>query len=201
MNKSKVAVVSSQIWQKVESILGWIISAFFFLILVVDLTDTSDEAFSLVLVISLLFLALGVFMIIKGKQRKKIICAFKDYVQILAGDPLNSLDTIAEKTGTSVDVVKQNISVMINKNYFANAKIDEYSNTLILNGKADTQQVLSEKASQSVPVSSPIATQKVQPAAALELLSIKCKGCGAINIVPRGLVAECEYCGNMIKGE
>ena len=202
MNKSKVAIVTNKIWQKIETIFGWTISALSLLFVIIDLTDPSDDTFVPVLVVFLITLALGVLMIVKGTHRKKLIYAFKDYVQILAGDPYNSLDTIADKTGTSVDVVKKNISQMIKKNYFANAKIDEYSNSLILNGKADIQQVLFEKASQSTPFATANTPQQVQSTVtAAEMLSIKCKGCGAINVVQRGQVVECEYCGNMIKGE
>lgn len=202
MNKSKVAIVSNQIWQKIESFLGWTISAFSLLCIIIDLADTNSEDFALLLVFFLITLALGVLLIVKGKRRKKLISTFKDYVQILAGDPNNSLDTIAEKTRTSVDVVRKNVSKMIRKSYFANARIDKNTNSLIFNRKVNTQQILSEKASDSTAFTSTNTSHEVRTTtAATEILSVKCKGCGAVTVVQLGKLVECEYCGNMVKGE
>ena len=202
MNKSKVSVVTNQIWQKVETIVGWALAALSVLFQIVNLTDTKNESFTLMLWFFFITLAIGVFMIIKGRKRKKLINDFKNYVQILAGDPFNSLDTIAERSNASVDAVKKNLQLMIKKKFFANAVIDEGSNSLILNGRADTQQVLSAKAAESLPKVAPATAQTfAQAQPEVEMLTIKCKGCGGVNIVPRGKVVECEYCGNMIKGE
>ena len=202
MNKSKVSVVTNQIWQKIETILGWALAAFGIVALIMLFTSPKDESYDSVLTMSIIFLALGGLLIIKGKNRKKLIKDFKAYVQILAGDPYNSLDTIAERTNTPVTIVKKNLQQMIKKNYFANAVIDEGSNSLILNGRPDTQQILSTKTMESlskVPSVQYQAPGQSQPQ--VEMLTIKCNGCGAVNVVPRGSVVECEYCGNMLKGE
>ena len=202
MKKSKVAIVTSQIWQVVEMIVGCCLAGFFALATILSIGQESFTTEPKVL--CAVCIALGAFLIFNSIKRKKLIKAFKEYVQILAGDPFNSLDTIAEATNTSYDVVKKNVAQMIKKNYFANATIDDNARCLILNGKVDTHQVLNDKAQVSQakkPAPVPKESVAATPAPAVELLSIKCKGCGAINMVGRGKVVECEYCGNMIKGE
>ena len=195
MNKSKVSVATNQIWGVIESILGWVLAAVSFLVIVSQFSGPKSESFMGVVITYLVFLAIGIIMIRRGKKRKKLINDFKNYVQILAEDPYNSLDTIAEQSNSTIDEVKKNVQQMIKKNYFANAVIDEASNTLILNGTRDAHQILKEKA--RAPKIFYIAT----PAPPVEMLTVKCPGCGGINAVPRGKVIECEYCGNMLKGE
>lgn len=201
MNKSKVSIVTNQIWQKVESIIGWTLVVFSVIFHMMNFADSDDEAFTTMLVFLSITLAIGIFLVIRGMKRKKLIRDFKNYVQILAGDPYNSLDTIAARTNTSVDVVRRNIELMISKHFFANAVIDRASNSLILNGKADTKQMLSANAMASLQPTVSSNNYPFQAQQNVEMLTVKCKGCGAINVVQRGRLVECEYCGNIIKGE
>lgn len=32
-------------------------------------------------------------------------------------------------------------------------------------------------------------------------ITVKCQGCGGINTIRKGTVAECDFCGSVIKGE
>ena len=195
MKKSKVAILTNQVWQVVEMIVGCCLAGFFSL---AALLSIGEESFTTgPKIMCVVCIALGAFLIYKSANRKKLIKTFKKYVQILAGDPYNSLETIAEATNSSYDIVKKNVAQMIRKHYFANASIDENTRSLILSGKTNPQQ--REAPAQvsnvdSAPVFMPTTVN-------VEMLSVKCKGCGAINMVARDQVVECEYCGNMVKGE
>ena len=205
MSSSKVAIIANQTWQKVLSILGWVIAVFSVLLIIMAFVEPPEDGVGSIIVFLLFTLGIGVFMIAKGRSLKKLIADFKQYVQILAGDPYNSIATIAAATMTSPDAVKKNVQKMIKKRLFANAAIDEYSNSIILNGRLDTQQVLSEKAQASMPTVVEYPRQAlVAPTynqSGTEMLTVKCRGCGAVNAVPRGGIVECEYCGNMVAGE
>lgn len=193
MKKSKVAVISSRVWQIIEMIAGCFLVGLFGLVTIVSIGDetfTSDMK-----TICIILIALGAILIYKSVKRAKLIKDFKKYVQILAGDPCNSLDTIAEATGSSYDAVEKNVAKMIKKHYFANAWINDNTRSLVIGGRQ-----YPGKSYSSAPLSASGATQ-AHTAPDREMLSVICSGCGAVNLVGRGQVVECEYCGNMIKGE
>lgn len=39
-----------------------------------------------------------------------------------------------------------------------------------------------------------------EPSSLMEI-TVKCQGCGGINTIRKGTVAECDFCGSVIKGE
>lgn len=190
MNRSKAAVIIHQFRQKIESFSGWTLAILMGLMIIVSLTDRlSDDVGVYVMMIFLL--AAGVWLILKGKKRKKLISDFRNYVQILAGNPSCPLDVIARKSSTPLETVKSNVRWMIRKGFFVDAVIDEETDRLILNGETATRP--EPEAVRSMP------QKPVQ--AEIEMFVVKCSGCGSVHQVPKGRVIPCEYCGNMLKGE
>jgi ABC-type nickel/cobalt efflux system permease component RcnA len=133
----------------------------------------------------LLLTALGIWMILRGKKRRRSIKLFREYAARLATDPLRSIDQLAAGMSASPDQVKQNLTEMISRGYFVNAYIDHDRNCLMfahpdasgMNGSAPRQQ-----------------------GPQIEYVTVACSGCGATNKVPKGAVGECQYCGNLLSG-
>lgn len=183
---SKTAILVTQARQKLDTILGWFLALFFGLGGIGASIPAEGRKFDgSVLIVAVPLAALGVFLILKGRKTKKLVKTFKQYVSILAGDPENSLNTLAQSTNTSLDEVKKNLRMMIEKKFFANAVIDEKNQRLILRGTTDMQQIYQNSAS---------VTQVVQKVA------VNCPGCGAVNEVPKGSTGKCEYCGCTLQG-
>ena len=87
--------------------------------------------------------------------------------------------------GVSSDIVKRNIELMIKKNYFVNAYVNQETNCIVLGGGNTVKKQQENNSVQSY---------------AVELVPVACKCCGGMNQVPRGRTVECEYCGSPING-
>lgn len=146
---------------------------------------------------------LGGVLLYLGISTKHRISTFRKYVQFLSADPTNSLDNLAVKSGTSVEKVRKNLEKMIKKNYFDGAWIDNETNSIVLAGSTD--QILATKVMQNTQSIPREVTQKREepsaPVGPVVMVSVKCKGCGAMCTVPEHGSAECEYCGNTVTAE
>ena len=188
MNKSKAAIVVSSIIEKIEMICGGLWTAFFVLGFFITITDDSDDgvAFGIFVIVCI---ALGVYVFLCGRKRKKMRLLFKDYVAQLSVDPSGSIENIAGATRTSVDVVKKNLAFMIKKKFFTNAHIDEVNNQLVLPSMVQRQQEQTYN------------TATVNTAAPqVEMTTCKCPNCGGMNKIAKGMVAECDFCGSPLQG-
>lgn len=190
MNKSKAAIVVSSIIEKIEMICGGLWTAFFVLGFFGTITDESDDgvAFGIFVIVCI---ALGVYVFLCGRKRKKMRLLFKDYVAQLSVDPSGLIENIAGATGTSVDVVKKNLAFMIKKKFFTNARIDEVNNQLVLPSMARRQQEQNYNAQ-----ASNVSTSAPQ----IEMTTCKCPNCGGMNKIAKGMVAECDFCGSPLQG-
>lgn len=196
-NKSKTALIVSQIIEKVQLILGILILGFFGLGTIGGLTDEelgSDTAF---LVTMIIFDLIGVLLIVLSRLRHKLIKNFKKYVSMLSNDPTGSIANLAAALGTSEANVNSNLEKMIKKKYFSNAYIDKAQNRIVLPNHVAAPAA---QPAETVHTSANAAPSASVNAGASEMTTVICKGCGGVNTVPKGGVAECEYCGSGIQG-
>jgi len=178
MNSSKAAIVVSQIIEKLQLIAGIIMTILFGLPAIVSIVEKNRKAG--VVFTMFILAALGVLLIVFSRKRKKLINDFKTYVQRLSVDPTGSIGSLAEGLGTSQDIVKNNINMMIKKRYFSNAYIDTKNNRVVFPIVSEQQQINAAQASQSN----------------IKYITATCKSCGGINKLVKGTVGECDYCGS-----
>ena len=176
MNTSRVAIVAKTLLGKILSIIGYIGGVFSLILVIWSLADlTSDEDAILVLVVFLIFLALCVFFVIKGLQIKRRIRLFKQYVALISGQQMTSLENIAASTNQTVDFVSNELQKMIKSKFFARATIDTVSNEIVIDGiKPKPQQIQTE------------------------LEEYVCPGCEATGYKPKGSTSDCDYCGSPV---
>lgn len=171
-----------------QRIFGWIIAVFNgFIAFVGCATSGFKEALDVTLVLFFLAIAaVGVWLIIKGNQKFKLIRTFYDYSARLAADPEKSIDFLASATGVTVAIATKNISDMIAFGFFPNCYLDGQRNKLVVPDASQTQ---------ASTVSTPTHTATTQT---VKYTTVQCKGCGATNKIISGTVGECEFCGSKI---
>ena len=172
----------------VQRVFGWIIAIFNgFIAFVGCATSGFKEALDVTLVLFFLAIAaVGVWLIIKGNQKFKLIKTFYDYSARLATDPEKSIDLLASATGVTVAIATKNISDMIAFGFFPNCYLDGQRNKLVAPDASQTQ---------ASTVSTPTHTATTQT---VKYTTVQCKGCGATNKIVSGTVGECEFCGSQI---
>ena len=195
MNKSKVAIVVNKTVSIIQMIVAIAIFAFFGLYTLIYIFDADTRASGgiEVLVFCLIFDALGVWLFTLSRKKSKLIKEFKKYVSAVSNDPDGYIPDIAASLGTSEDVVRKNLELMIKKKFFVNAFIDKDSNCIKILNRQNTAAVQQQRA--NIPYNTPI------QATPTEMVTVKCSGCGGINTLRKGEVGECDYCGSAIKAE
>lgn len=191
MTHSKVTIAVSKMISLIQLLSGAALLFLFGICTIVYFTDPEYAADLGIggLILMLIFDAAGICLIVFSRKRSKLIQQFKNYVAVVSSSPNGHIPDIAASLETSEDVVKKNLELMIKKKYFANAFIDYNSNCIVVN---------KQNAAQSRQLSG----ANVQAAFhGSEMVTVKCKGCGGINTLPKGAVGECDYCGSPIKGE
>jgi uncharacterized paraquat-inducible protein A len=83
----------------------------------------------------------------------------------------------------SLDFVMKDIQKMIDKKYFLNAYIDMRTNEIVLQRKNVQAEFVPPSA-----VNTPV-----------EMATVSCRSCGAVNSIQKGAAAECEFCGSPLK--
>ncbi len=172
-----------------QRVFGWIIAVFNgFVVFAGCATSGFKEALDVAMVLFFSAIAaVGVWLIIKGNKKIKLIRTFYDYSARLSADTEKSIDLLASSTGTTVAVATKNISDMLAAGFFPNCYLDGQHNRLVV--PAVSQQRV-PAFSASVPNA---ATQRVK------YTTVQCKNCGATNKVILGTVGECEYCGSPLE--
>lgn len=179
-NATQTAITKMGVKGIVQQGIGWILAAVFGLCSVAGITQIK-EAFDVGMVIFCLAVTVGgIFLILSGMKKKKLIKTFKDYSSRFAVDATKSIDLLAASTGVTVAAATKNIMEMINNGFFANAYIDTGRNCLVFT---------------SAPYQS---TGSNQPSGSLSFITVQCRGCGATNTIAAGTVGECEFCGSKI---
>lgn len=195
MNDSKVKIAVSKTVSFVQILAGVAILLWFGLCTIIYLTDKEFAAEVGVgfLIFCLVLDALGVWLIVLSRKKTKLMREFKKYVAAVSNDADGFIPDIAISLGTSEEVVRKNLELMIKKKYFANAFIDYRTNCIKIANRHDTVA----NAAQQTQVNLGVHTAPM----AAETVTIKCRGCGGINTIQKGAVGVCDYCGSPIKGE
>lgn len=181
------AITKVSVKGKIQQIIGWILVIMFGLFSVSGGTQIK-AAFDVGMVIFCIAVTIGgVFIIVSGTKKKRLIKTFKDYSSHFAADATKSIDLLAASTGVTVTTATKNITNMINNRFFANAYIDTGRNCLVFN--ASQHPAHNNKACNQSPVNS------------VSYITVQCKGCGATNKIISGTVGECEFCGSQISGK
>ncbi|MBU5437296.1 hypothetical protein KQI42_04705 [Tissierella sp. MSJ-40] len=180
---SKHSLIINIIIGKISSIFGWILTLFFTMGLVaIALDDMANESFTLIFF--LIFVIIGIWLIMFGIRRKKLIRRFKEYEQIISSENETSINNIANITFQSSDFVMDDIQTMINKKLFTNVFIDKNDKRIIFEKRNDSVKTTYDETAS-------ISIHK-------EMSVVKCSGCGAPNKIPKGSSSECEFCGSPI---
>jgi len=170
-----------------QRIIGWILVVMFGLCSVVGSTQIK-AAFDVGMVIFCIAVTIGgIFIIVSGTKKKRLIKTFKDYSSRFAADATKSIDLLAASTGVTVAIATQNITDMINNGFFLNAYIDTGRNCLVFANFQHPAQI--NEAYNQAPVNS------------ASYITVQCNGCGATNKILSGTVGECEFCGSQISGK
>lgn len=199
MNNSKVAIAVSKTVSLIQMVGGIILVFLFGLCSIMYLTDKEYAADTGIgfLITCLIITGIGVWLIILSRKKSKLAKEFKKYVAVISQDSNGYIPDIAAALGISEDVVKNNIEQMIKKKFFSNAYIDRNSNCIVIASKQAVQKA-------TTPVNNFANAQAVptyNAAPSVEMVTVKCNGCGGINTIAKGQTGECDFCGSAIKGE
>lgn len=155
--------------------LGIVLICFGAIYLIMSITD--DVA---MLTAFFIFGGLGVLSFVKGNQYIKKGNKYNRYVSIINAN--NTLiDNIAAAYPTSFEQATEDIQSMLDDGYFMNSYIDLNRRELIMPQRS---------VSVNVTVNQNTTRTETQPT------SVKCKNCGATNMLVPSTVNECEYCGS-----
>lgn len=155
--------------------LGIVLMCFGAIYLIMSITD--DVA---MLTAFFIFGGLGVLSFVKGNQYIKKGNKYNRYVSIINAN--NTLiDNIAAAYPTSFEQATEDIQSMLDDGYFMNSYIDLNRRELIMPQRS---------VSVNVTVNQNTTRTETQPT------SVKCKNCGATNMLVPSTVNECEYCGS-----
>jgi hypothetical protein len=189
MNTSKVALVVNTTLGKIASIVGYVLGSMSLIAIIYAFQDQNTEGSDLLadMIIFSLFLALSVFLIVKGIQIKRRIKRYKRYVFLISTQQMTALENLAASTSQSIDFVRNDLEKMIHKKFFANAAIDMAANEIIIGGGTT-----------HAPASTS-AFQQAKSAAQTELEVFTCSKCGASGTKAKGMPGSCDYCGSVVK--
>lgn len=193
MNNTKVAIAMSRMVSWIQMAAGW-----FFLVIFGACTlmypfdaDLQEDGIGM-LIMCIVFDVISIALIMASRKRKKLIAEFKKYVSILSTDPSGSIANLAAAEGTSQDVVKANLELMIKRKYFVNAYINQETNCIIIGGNRNQVPTSASAGQMGDNVSKTSGESKVP------LIPVTCKCCGGMNKVAKGSVSECDFCGSPI---
>lgn len=167
-------------------ILAWILIGFAVMYLIMGITgelETEDgsSVVSGVIVMLMIFGGGGAFALYKAHSYIKKGTKYNRYVSIINSSNDMLIDNIAVAYPTTYEKATEDIQSMIDDGYFMNAYIDLNRRELIMPQRS---------VSVNVTVNQNTAHADAKPT------SVKCKNCGATNMVVPGAVNECEYCGS-----
>lgn len=156
--------------------LGLVLMCFGAIYLIMSITD--DVA---MLTAFFIFGGLGVLSFVKGNQYIKKGNKYNRYVFIINANNNTLIDNIAAAYPTSFEQATEDIQSMLDDGYFMNSYIDLNRRELIMPQRS---------VSVNITVNQNTTRTETQPT------SVKCKNCGATNMLVPSTVNECEYCGS-----
>ncbi len=202
MNHSKAAIVISKTISWIQLLTG-ILFAFFFGIFTI--MTIVEMPYSTVYDLPFLFFclfgdALGIWLIVSARRKQTLLKRFKEYVMSISNNPTGYIPDIAASFGTSAEIVEQNLERMIHKKFFPNAYIDKNANRIVIVNRQTTQNTADQNTTDQNTANQNTSAPTGSAASGVEMVTVKCKGCGGINTIAKGQTGECDYCGSAIKG-
>jgi hypothetical protein len=76
-------------------------------------------------------LFLGAYLLVRGIEWGQLVKAYRSYSTLLAHSPSGSISEIASAEGTTTEVVKRNLKLMIKRGMATNTAIDEQNNRVV----------------------------------------------------------------------
>lgn len=202
MNHSKAAIVISRTISWIQLLAG-ILFAFFFgtctIAEIVEMPYSTDYDLPF-LIFCLILDALGIWLIVSARRKQTLIKRFKEYVMAISNNPTGYIPDIAASFGTSAEIVERNLERMIHKKFFPNAYIDKNTNCLVIVNRQTAQNTANQNTVGQNTVNQNTSAPTGSAAPGVEMVTVKCKGCGGINTIAKGQTGECDYCGSAIKG-
>ena len=195
MNRSKAAIAVSKIASIIQMLAGVFIVFTFGLCTIMYFTDAEFQSNGISFLVTCLIIdAIGIALILFSRKRSKLIKEFKNFVGYISEDPSGSIANLASAMGTSQDVVKNNLELMIKRKYFVNARIDLGKNCIVIGSGAKSTQQKVQQSNTTGAAAAAVNMPKIQ------YVTVTCKCCGGINKIVKGNVAECDFCGSPING-
>jgi hypothetical protein len=127
-------------------------------------------------------------LVLNGIKIKRRHRRFKKYIGLITVENQTSLENIASSTMQSLDFVTKDIQKMIDKRLFLNAHIDRKTNEIVLQRRNTMAEAELAASAHAEAVNKPV-----------EMVTVTCRGCGAVNSVKKGTAAECEFCGSPLR--
>lgn len=189
INASKEAVASNKKINVRLLVLGIIFVTISFICVGTSSSDPDTTTLTLLEMISIYFFFVGACFIFKYYKNYTLIDKFEQYVAAYNNGYGVYIPNLAVAVRKPESKVKKELSKMIKKKFIPNGYIDN-KNNCILFGNLQYEPYMTEN---------PL--PNVNPNAKRENVAIKCNGCGGMNDIPHGKVAECSYCGSPIKAE
>lgn len=162
------------------AVIAWFLIALDGLMLLSEFTGTSSGADDIIII--LIAGISGILLLRKSFNIKKTAVRYERYIDIINGGVLD-IETIAAAASIPYDVVMNDLQKMTDTEYLENAYIDRGNKKV-----AFSQQIIDPHFVHNTPPSQPHEETK----------SVRCPGCGALNVITVGKVSECEYCGTPI---
>lgn len=179
----KSVLISKMLLGKVCSILGYILLVVFGLGGLVSLPNSSNKGeFTAVFVM----LMISIFLIRKGWKIKQLIKIHKSYSNIIAESKEISIDEISRITSQTSEIVLKNLKKIIDKGFLENAYINIDRMSVVIKDYEDNFSEIN-KDTESF-------SEKDK-----EMVTVECRGCGAVNKLEKSKVGECEFCGSSIQ--
>ncbi len=167
-------------------ILGLIIAIFCGLFAIVGTTQIAEALDVFLVILFIIFTALGIKLFLSGKNKAKLLSKFNFYSSRLASDPQKSLNILASEINVPISELIKDINKMIVLGLFPDSFIDAKSGCLIIPDCDANSPENRYAGMQSSSLGEP------------EYITVKCKNCGATNKLVKGSVGECEFCGSQI---
>ena len=187
--KDKMSIV-----KKILSIVGIVGGAFFLLVAAICVEEWFvDPAYAADMEISglIMCIVLGIFgaiLILLGIQTLRLQKIYREYKDVVEGSTDGFIPEMAAVLGQPEDKVRRNLGKLCKKKYFGEAYVDNKANLFV------------RKKQMSQKIGNPSFTKTTEQTS-VELVTVRCKGCGGVNKIQREAVGECEYCGSPIRGE
>lgn len=161
------------------AVIAWFLIALEALILFSEFTGASSGENDIIII--LIVGISGILLLRKSFTVKKTAVRYERYTDIINGGILD-IESIAATASVPYDVVMKDLQKMTDTEYLENVYIDRGNKKVVF-----SQQIADPHFVYNTPPSQPLEETKSK--------SVRCPGCGALNVITAGKASECEYCG------